>query len=43
MSISYSYRERDSTDNENDYRDNRFAFNLDLEKALVYISKPKPI
>ena len=43
LSVGYDYRERDSTDNDNDYRDNRFTINLDLEKAFVYVSKPKPI
>jgi len=43
MSVGYSYQERDSTDSDNDYRDNRFTINFDLQKALEYVSKPKPI
>ena len=43
LSVGYDYRERDSTDNDNDYSDQRFTINLNLEKAFVYVSKPKPI
>jgi hypothetical protein len=43
VSFGYSYRERDSSDSVNDYRDNRFTINLDLGKAFEYVSKPKPI
>jgi hypothetical protein len=43
LSAGYDYRERDSTDNDNDYHDQRFTINLNLQKAFVYVSKPKPI
>lgn len=39
--MGYAYRERDSSIDENDYRDSRVTFTLDIEKA--YVSKPKSI
>ena len=42
-SVGYTYRERASSVDENDYQDSRIIFTLDMEKSFVYVGEPKSI